>query len=250
MKKNTLLWSSISILIGAVIAVVAFTRGALCTVLLILVFAVWGLWGVWTLLLSGRRLPIAHRQTEQNSAPNQAVLQTLLHHVNYRVSGCLKSKYPEAHWEWVMRDPASFVAQGGTGRIRVYGVPDYSYADVTVDRYGKLSCSLIQVAPIDSSAEQPPAPDQDHPDPGVWYETQGRKVLESLVADLASRGHHSLTLKEDGSICVRQADGGTETAQGAFATFPEKDNWPRLAAVLEQEGLAATVQDSGIVVAW
>ena len=250
MKKNTLLWSSVSILIGAVIAVVAFTRGTLCTVLLILVFSAWGLWVVWALLLPGQFWELVRRQKKQAVSRDQALLQTLLHHVNYRVSGCLKSKYPEAHWEWVMRDPASFVAQGGTGRIRVYGVPDYSYADVTVDRTGKLSCSLIQVAPIDGSAEQPPAPDQERPDPSVWYETQGRKVLESLVADLASRGHHSLTLKEDGSICVRQADGGAETAQGTFTTFPEKDNWPRLAAVLEQEGLAATVQDSGIVVAW
>ena len=30
----------------------------------------------------------------------------------------------DARWEWMMRDPALFVAQGGTGRIRVTGIPD------------------------------------------------------------------------------------------------------------------------------
>ena len=34
MKKNTPLWGSISILIGVVIAILALTRGTLCTVLL------------------------------------------------------------------------------------------------------------------------------------------------------------------------------------------------------------------------
>ena len=250
MKKNAPLWSSISILIAAVIAVVAFTRGTLSTALLILVFALWGLWTIWTQILTTRCHANACRQTKQVVNPDRALLQTLLHHVNYRVSGCLKSTYPEAHWEWTMRDPASFVAQGGTGRIRIYGVPDYSYADVTLDRNGKLSCSLIRVAPISGSAENPAKPDQTALDPRIWYETHGRAVLESLVADLASRGHHGLTLKGDGSICVRPADGGTETTQGAFPIFPEKVYWPRLVEVLKQNGLAATAKDTGIVVAW
>lgn len=255
MKKNATLWNSIPILIAAVIAVVAFTRGTRSTVLLILVFALWGLWAIWTQVLPARRRAHVRQQTEQTAAPDQTLLQTLLHHVNYRVSGCLKSAYPEAHWEWTMRDPASFVATGGTGRIRVYGIPDYSYADVTLDRNGKLSCSLIQVAPINGASEKPAekpaaAPDQEPQDPCIWYEIHGRAVLESLVADLASRGHHSLTLKEDGNICIRPVDGGTETAQGAFATFPEKVYWPRLVEVLKQNGLAATAKDTGIVVAW
>ena len=150
-----------------------------------------------------------------------------------------------------MRDPAGFVAQGGTGRIRVSGIPEYDYADVTLDRNGKLSCSLVKVAPIGgNTGEKPGTPAQDTLDPRIWYETQGREVLERLVADLESRGHHSLTLKEDGTICTQSTDGGTETSQGAFTSFPERVYWPGLVKVLEQNGLAATTQDNGIIVAW
>lgn len=250
MKKNAPLRSSISILIAAVIAVVAFTRGTLCTVLLVLVFGLWALWAIWMQVLPVRNRAGIRRQTEQTPVSDQALLQTLLHHVNYRVSGCLQAAYPEAHWEWVMRDPAAFAAQGGTGRIRLFGVPEYDYADVTLDRNGKISCSLVKVAPINGTAEKPAAPAQEQRAPRAWYERQGRAILEALVADLASRGHHSLTLKEDGSICVQMAEEGTETTKGVFDAFPEKVHWPGLVKVLEQEGLAAAVKDTGIIVAW
>ena len=251
MKKNTPLWGSISILIGVVIVILALTRGTLCTVLLTAVFVAWGLWIILTQVLPNRRAARAIQQIQPNAYPDQALMQTLLRHVNYRISGCLKSAYPDAQGEWVMRDPAGFVAQGGTGRIRVSGIPEYDYADVTLDRNGKLSCSLVKVAPIGgSSGEKPGAPAQDTLDPRIWYETQGREVLERLVADLESRGHHSLTLKEDGTICTQSTDGGTETSQGAFTSFPERVYWPGLVKVLEQNGLAATTQDNGIIVAW
>lgn len=251
MKKNTPLWGSISILIGVVIVILALTRGTLCTVLLTAVFVAWGLWIILTQVLPNRRAARAIQQIQPNAYPDQALMQTLLRHVNYRISGCLKSAYPDAQWEWVMRDPAGFVAQGGTGRIRVSGIPEYDYADVTLDRNGKLSCSLVKVAPIGgSSGEKPGAPAQDTLDPRIWYETQGREVLERLGADLESRGHHSLTLKEDGTICTQSTDGGTETSQGAFTSFPERVYWPGLVKVLEQNGLAATTQDNGIIVAW
>ena len=47
-----------------------------------------------------------------------------------------------------MDDPALFAAQGGTGRIRVYGIPDYDYADVTIDQNANLSCTLLKLAPV------------------------------------------------------------------------------------------------------
>ncbi len=78
----------------------------------------------------------------------------------------------------------------------------------------------------------------------------GRSVLENVIADLTSRGHSSLTLNEDGSICIQPVNGGEEIAKDSFATFPEKVYWPRLVQVLEQEGLTADMQDSKILVCW
>lgn len=250
MKKNSPLWGSISILAGVVIAILALTTGILRSVLLIAVFAVWGLWVVLAQVLPARRAVQAIQQTERTADPNAALMLTLLHHVNYRISGCLRSAFPEATWEWVMQNPAAFVAQGGTGRIRVFGISDYDYADVTLDRNGKLACSLVQIAPIGGEQKKTSAPERETLDPSIWYETQGRGILEALVGDLASRGHHSLTLKEDGNICVKQVDGSEEVSQGRFPTFPDKVYWPNLVKVLEKNGLAATANDTGIIVAW
>lgn len=148
-----------------------------------------------------------------------------------------------------MRDPALFVAQGGTGRIRVFGIPDYEYADVTVDQSGKLSCALVKMVSVQET-KQAPAPNEQKPDHEVWYEKQGRDTLGKLVADLDSRGHNALTVHEDGSISICPKADGKEVKQGTLPGFPAKALWPKLAELLKQDGLAATVQDSGIAVTW
>ena len=147
--------------------------------------------------------------------------------------------------------PAVFAAQGGTARIRVYGIPDFDYADVTMDHRSNLTCSLVKVVPVQGQgAEEALPPNQQPVDPQVWYELQGRKVLEALVADLNSRRYNKLFLNEDGSISIQPEDGETEPVQESFKSFPEKVYWPRLAQVLDQEGLSATVQDTCIQVSW
>lgn len=262
-KTSTLLWGSISILIGAVIAVLALVRGKWQLPLLISCFALWGLWLIFALLLPAWRSIQSLRRREKRAErerqamadvnlPDDALAQKLLRHVNFRISSHLKSAYPSARWEWTIEMPSLFAVQGGTVRIRVYGVPDYDFADVTLDKKEDLSCSLVKVVPLHVQ-EQPndtPAPNQQPVDPQVWYELQGRKVLENLVADLNSRGHSKLYLKEDGSICIKPEGGDEELVQDAFNSFPEKVYWPRLKDVLEQAGLAATVQDTCIQVAW
>ncbi len=257
MKRTNPLWGSISILIGVVIAILALLRGPWAAAALIITFALWGLWLVWTQLLPARRVNREYRRRERQlrwrqeagaETSDSGISTVLLRHVNHRISEHLRSVYPNAHWEWTMSDPALFVTCGGTGRIRVYGVPDYDFADVTLDRQGSLRCSLVKVAPLDGSQADPP--NQQPLDPQVWYELQGRSVLENVIADLTSRGHSSLTLNEDGSICIQPVNGGEEIAKDSFATFPEKVYWPRLVQVLEQEGLTADMQDSKILVCW
>ena len=250
MKQKKTIGSSIGLLTGAVIAILALVRGPWQLPLLIGTFAVWGLWLLWTQVLPFRRTLQAQRRREQAESFNRSLAQTLLHHVNYRVSACLKAGYPDARWEWMVRDPALFVVQGGTGRIRVFGIPDYEYADVTVDQSGKLSCALVKMVSVPETKQTPAAPNQQKPDYEVWYEAQGRDALGKLVSDLASRGHSALTLREDGSICIRPKADGKEVKQGLLSGFPAKDLWPKLAELLEQDGLVATVQGDCIAVTW
>ena len=255
MKQKLSLGSSTSILIGAVIAILALLRGPVQTVLLLATFALWGLWVVLTLLCPAWRANRSYRSREERAAKEQDAFSgknlsgMLLCHVNYRVSDYLKRVYPDARWEWMMPNPILFIVQGGTGRIRIYGVPDYEYADVTLDKNGGLDCSLVKIVPIQDNGQGSPS-GQPSADPQAWYELEGRGVLDALIADLRSRGHSSLTLNEDGSISFQPEAGGSKATKHAFASFPEKVYWPRLADALAQEGLTADVQDRHILVSW
>lgn len=91
-------------------------------------------------------------------------------------------------------------------------------------------------------------PNRQPVDPRIWYETQGRSVLEALISDLNSRGHSKLTLRENGDICIEQ--GEDAVSQEHLNNFPQKVYWPRLAEVLESNGLAAEVTAQGIQVSW
>ena len=245
MKQKKTIGGSIGLLIGVVIAILALVRGTWQVPLLIGTFAVWGLWLLWTQVFPRRTA----RKPQQAETFNRQLAQTLLRHVNYRVSDCLKAVYPDARWEWMMRDPALFVAQGGTGRIRVFGIKDYEYADVTVDQSGRLSCSLVKMVSVQET-KQASAPNEQKPDHEAWYEAQGRDALGKLVADLDSRGHNALTVQEDGSICICPKADGKEVKQGVLSGFPAKALWPELVKLLEQDGLAAAVQNDCIAVTW
>ena len=262
MKRSNPLWGSISVLIGVVIAILALVRGAWLVPLLLLVFSAWGLWLVMFQLEpawdSIRRYRMkerdARKQKECIRYPDMQVnadaIQLLLRHVNHRISTYLKSVYPNARWEWSTGDPSQLVMYGGVGRIRVYGIEDYDFADVQIDRRGNLSCNLLKVVPVLPNTDTPFPPNKQTVDPQIWYETEGRETLERLIADLNSRGHSELTLKEDGTVCIHEEDEMQDVPQEHLAGFPPKVYWPRLEQVLEDVGLSASIHDNGIAVSW
>lgn len=259
---NSLLWGSVSILIGIVIAILALVRGVWQVTLLITAFAVWGLYLIFILLIpllrSNRELRRRERRAERGRQALEdanlsvtGVTDRLLRDVSFRISDYLKSAFPNVRWEWAVEFPAEFAVHGGTARIRVYGVPDFDFADVTIDSRMNLTCSLLKVVPVQGQGTEETLPPNQQPvDPQVWYELQGRQVLETLVADLNSRRYNKLYLHEDGSISIQPEEGDTEPVQESFKSFPEKVYWSRLAQVLDQEGLSATVQDNCIQVSW
>ena len=262
MKRSSPLWGSVSVLIGVVIAILALVRGAWLVPLLLLTFTAWGLWVVifqlqpaWDSIRGYRKKEHDARKQREASLystaqANADAMQLLLRHVNHRISAYLKSVYPNARWEWTTRNPTALVMQGGTGRIRVYGIEEYDYADVQIDRNGNLSCNLLKVVPVQPRMDAPTPPNQQPVDPQVWYDVEGREVLERVIADLDSRGHSSLTLKEDGSVCIHEDDDTQDVPQEHLTAFPPKVYWPRLGQVLESEGLTASVHDSEIAVSW
>ena len=269
MKNKPNLWNSVSVLVVAVLLVTAFVRGLAQIWLYAAAFAVWGIWVSVRFLfpylqakqqqMEARRIRRQYEETQKKKAAKNSpdssntVSSILLRHVNFRISSYLKSVYPGATWEWREEFPERIVSQGGTGRIQVYGIPDFNYADVSFSQQADINCSLLKIVPLEQTKGQndapKPQPQSSVPvDPQIWYEKQGRTVLENLIADLNSRGHNCLTIKENGEICIFQAD--HEVKQAVLENVPEKTYWTRLTKVFESEGLAAKTTENGMVLSW
>ncbi|MDR1204516.1 MAG: hypothetical protein LBL26_03420 [Peptococcaceae bacterium] len=269
MKRGNASKKSLAFLIAGVLAVSAFVKGPEQIWYLAAVFAVWGIWMLGGAMRSGlKRIGMffdkkcaarGNKQTEfvsgevYNPDPGGSVETVLLRHVNCRISSYLKSAYPDVTWEWCSKNPERLAAEGGTGRIRLYGVSDFNYADVVFDQLARIGCDMLRIVPLadlrGAGAPDAPKPRNGQPvDPEVWYGIQGKKILEACVADLNSRGHASLVVKENGDICARQADG--EVVRDKFKNLPGKSVWQALVKVIEKQGLSAAVADDCIKVSW
>ena len=270
MKSEKSLWSSVSILIGAVIAVLAFVRGDATIWLLLGIFALWGIWVVGFLLMpmiqkakktQKRKAQIKAKYREgygasQQNTPSQAegdnATQLLMRHVNLRITGYIRSIYQKATWEWCEKNPENLILNGGIGRIRVHGIEEYDHADIKVDKLGEISCSMLKTVPLDilngsDTAEDTLPPNKQPVNTQIWFELQGRTILENAIADLNSRGYSTLTIREDGDVLIHQDD---DLAHDHLSGFPAKVYWPQLVKVFQGEGMAAEIIPNGIQVTW
>ncbi len=262
------LWSDVTLLIVAVLAIMAFIRGGLQIVLLIGVFVLWTIRAVYRYGLPYLRMQmhryearrihrkykaVSKKKTKKPIGGSDPVGLVLLRHVNFRISAYLQSSYPEATWEWCEEYPERIIARGGTGRIRLHGVPDFNFAEVSFQQNAEINCSLLKVVPLElpvqTAEETEKRTKKPNPiDPQVWYETKAREVLRNLITDLNSRGHHSLTILENGDVSIQQAD--QEITRPVFDSMPDRMYWSRLSKVFEREGMAANINDKGLVVNW
>ena len=261
MKPHEMLWSSVSILTGAVLAVFALAPEAWREELCLLAFAVWGIWLLLALSRrGGRHRPFRRRRNVPRSQGARGTVpcgttetymeELLIRHVNCRISAYLHTAYPEAKWEWATDSPGKLILHGGVGRILLHGVPDYHYAEVEIQPSGSIRCNLLRLDPFPKEA---PGNAQEEAEseplsPRVWFELQGRQVLERTLPDLISRGYSSLTINEDGTIAVKDEQGGRAIQR--FSGIPKRDRWPELVRVLEGEGYAASEDGNGITMTW
>lgn len=170
MRKKKNLWSGVSILIVAVLVITAFIRGNAQAWLLAAAFVIWAVWATYYFLvpyikeeLHKREAKRIRKKCEKQDAAfdrfiipevSDPVEQVLLRHANYRISAYLQSVYPNATWEWREEFPERIIAKGGTGRVKLFGVDGYNFADVTFDQNGGINCALVNIVPL----KQPNAP--------------------------------------------------------------------------------------------
>jgi len=269
MKKRNIFTRPVTFLIMAVLAATAFAKGDLRDWLYIGAFAVSLLWLLIALIWRNackmrrtfhgkpKRLRVKRNKSASAEflAPDESdpMSAALLRHVNHRVSAYLKSAYPDAAWEWVSEEPERVATEGGTGRIRLFNVSDFNYADVSFDPMARISCDFLRLVPhadlqTASGVSAEDVRTGQPVDPAVWYDLQGKAVLESCIADLNSHGFSMLTIKESGDVCVKQ--GGQEIRRQTLNHFPARQLWPALAQVLGQAGWSAAVLDTGLAVSW
>lgn len=267
MKKT--IWNFISVFLITVL-IIAVLRGRAW--LYIAAFIVWAAWVMTEFLIPCMRIKKirkekAHcnqnednaKQTEQMdpliSNNSDSLEELLLKHVNFRISSFFKSLYPDASWEWCDEHPEHIAAGSGTGRIRIYGIPDYNYAEVTCNQQAGIHCNLLKIVPLtemcvqtESSTHAEQISAQNPVDPQIWYEHQGRKVLNSLITDLKSRGYDCLTIKENGDVVIYQEE--REMKQAEFESIPERNCWQRLVKVFQREGIATKITENSMVLSW
>ena len=268
MKKKRTLWNGVSVLIAIELVLMVFTRGYVQLGLSTVAAIGWTVWAVRYFLVpfvkaklnarEARKLREHYEAEERKLAEpkeNSDTSLSLLLHVNHRITNYLQSAYPGSSWEWRVEDPEALVSKGGTGRIQVFGVSDFSHANVTVTKNADITYEMLKVVPMgekqpESSDEEdvvPTAP-QNPINPQVWYEQKGRVVLENIITDLNSRGHSSLSITESGDVIIKQ--GEREIKKATLEAMPGKVYWHRLAKVFQGEGLAASVTDNAVVVSW
>ena len=252
------IWSSLSILIGAIVAILAIVRGKWQLPLLILAAGVWAFWLLRPIVLpvlqkyrSKIQLEISRgkKRKEMMSAgvSYDGLLQKLLAHVNYRVSAALRSAYPSASWEWKTKDPLRFVSQGGIACIRVYNIPNYAYFRVRLGPDASIVCEPINDPP--QPAENTPQ-SQQTADPETWFETKGKETLTKLMCELNARGHSKLFLNEIGEVSIQPVPDGELIPQHQLDSFPKKADWPKLTELLKNAGLNAAQMNDSIQIAW
>ncbi|MDR2696259.1 MAG: hypothetical protein LBC79_07780 [Deltaproteobacteria bacterium] len=166
-------------------------------------------------------------------------------HLNWRITEQLRSVYPEAVWQWQTAHPAR-VAQGGIGRILLYGAGGYTHADVTVDGYYRISLDMLEVTPLQTLLGNPPPPVPV--DPAEWFETFGRQALTDVIMDLNPRGYTRMYLRENGEVYT--LEGGAESVKETLQHMPGKAMWQELCAVFTRQGLNAAAEPDRIVLTW
>lgn len=128
MRKKKSLWSGVSILIVAVLAITAFIRGdAQVWLLAVAFYRMVGMGGRvlphplcqgGTSQIRGEKNPQKVRKAgcrkTEITVPDvsDSVTHVLLHHVNYRISAYLQSVYPEATWQWREEFPERIGSEG------------------------------------------------------------------------------------------------------------------------------------------
>lgn len=182
--------------------------------------------------------------------------EMMLRHIALRITDKLKSAYPHATWQWQGKPLLQNILRGSTVRISVEDMAEFTHADITFDRFGRIHVEPM----IIGSFASPPVPDDTNTEPAeaapeppvvdvnVWYELIGQKALENIITELNANGYTKLSIKENGDIVINRQK--KESVQATLDAFPGKPYWEELITVLEENELKGKITGSSLQVSW
>ena len=155
MRRLQRLWGSVSVLTAAVLAGICFLRGNTQRIFFMGVFALWIAYSFAVFLMPvikrykyRRNLRKIRKKPQNHSGSNGAELQRLYYlllcNANHRITGYIKSIYPEVVWKWETAAPEKVITEGETGRIRLFNVDDYNFADISFDNSANIECTFLK----------------------------------------------------------------------------------------------------------
>lgn len=180
--------------------------------------------------------------------------ELLMRHANCRVTEHLKTVFPEATWEWDSNNTEHIIEKGGTGRIRLFNIAEFGYADVTFDNMARISCNFVKIVPLTAlnannrTIVQASKSTELVIDPAIWYNLQGKAVLEECIGNLNSYGYNKIIIKENGDVCMQKDD--KEVVCVKLKNLPAKNYWSSLVDVFNNRNFKASIADDCIAVSW
>lgn len=206
--------------------------------------------------------PAPVKETPERKEPPQEGMtaqeqETMLHHISLRISDKLKSAYPQAVWRFTDTPSLRGILAGKTVRIEVEEMEQFTHADISFDRFGRIHVEPMVVGTFGEAPECPAGPDEPEgdtpPEPSVvdvqvWYDLIGQKALETLITELHANGHSKLTIKENGDVVINRQK--KEVLQATLEAFPAKNYWDELVSILEENELKGKISGDSLQVSW
>lgn len=224
------------------------------------------LWQRRTLMLYLRALPSAPiaeelptpspaRPVVPDDTETRQDLEMMMQHISLRISEKLKSAYPDAIWKWCKKPSLEELLRGATVRIKVEAMAQYTHADISFDRFGRIHVEPMKIGsftspdtPEDTDPDEEPAGEPAVVDVRAWYELVGQTVLETQITELNATGHSKLVIKENGDIVINRQK--KEVLVTTLDALPGKNYWNELVSILEENELNAKIAGNGLQVSW
>lgn len=179
----------------------------------------------------------------------------MLQQLSLRISEKLKSAYPDAVWKWCKNPGVHEILNGRTFRIKVDQMGDFTHADITFDRFGRIHVEPMKIGTFSEPLEDdekdttPDAPTTPKVvDVAAWYDLIGQDILDKYITELNASGHSKLTIKENGDIVIKRQK--KDVLVTTLTEFPGKNYWNDLIKILTENELKGKICGDTIEVSW